>query len=291
MTSSSAPTSLPIKKVIYDLGANKGDNISYYLKKADVVVAVEANPELCKSIRERFSDAIQQGRLFVESCVVVENESDAEVYFYLHKQQSEYSRFPVPDQEHIAEFEKIKLPSISVKNLIIKYGDPYYIKIDIEHYDQIILRALFENGVRPPFISAEAQTIEVFSVLVALGGYRSYKLVDGESVSKRFKCCAITTGSGTESYSFPFGSAGPFGEDLTGEWMTTDNFFTLLAYEKLGWKDIHATNQIEATPDCRPKFIWYIHEYIKQQIKPFVPKPLRPLLWNILFHPRKPKDF
>jgi hypothetical protein len=31
-------------KIIYDLGANNGDDIPYYLLKADTVVAVEANP-------------------------------------------------------------------------------------------------------------------------------------------------------------------------------------------------------------------------------------------------------
>jgi FkbM family methyltransferase len=36
------------KKVIFDLGANQGQNLGYFLDKADKVVAVEANP-LCIS--------------------------------------------------------------------------------------------------------------------------------------------------------------------------------------------------------------------------------------------------
>jgi hypothetical protein len=35
------------RKVIHDIGANNGDDIPYYLKKADIVVAVEADPVLC----------------------------------------------------------------------------------------------------------------------------------------------------------------------------------------------------------------------------------------------------
>ncbi len=42
------------KKIIYDFGANNGDDIPYYLKKAELVVAVEANPSLCQKIEERF---------------------------------------------------------------------------------------------------------------------------------------------------------------------------------------------------------------------------------------------
>ena len=37
-------------KIIYDIGANNGDDIGYYLKKADQVIAVEANPDLSKRI-------------------------------------------------------------------------------------------------------------------------------------------------------------------------------------------------------------------------------------------------
>ena len=32
------------KEIIYDFGSNNGCNLAYYLKKADKVVAVEANP-------------------------------------------------------------------------------------------------------------------------------------------------------------------------------------------------------------------------------------------------------
>jgi predicted RNA methylase len=42
------------KTVIYDFGANVGSNLGYYLAKADRVVAVEANPALCRAIEERF---------------------------------------------------------------------------------------------------------------------------------------------------------------------------------------------------------------------------------------------
>ena len=31
-------------KVIFDIGANEGQNIDYFLDKADIVIAIEANP-------------------------------------------------------------------------------------------------------------------------------------------------------------------------------------------------------------------------------------------------------
>jgi predicted RNA methylase len=44
-----------MKKIIYDFGANTGGSIPYYLKKADVVVAVEANPQLCAIMEDKFA--------------------------------------------------------------------------------------------------------------------------------------------------------------------------------------------------------------------------------------------
>ena len=42
-----------MKKIIYDLGSNNGDNIPYYLLKSDLVIAVEANPKLCEIIKKK----------------------------------------------------------------------------------------------------------------------------------------------------------------------------------------------------------------------------------------------
>lgn len=242
------------KTIIYDFGSNNGDDIPYYLKKADIVVAVEANPSLCKQIENRFTPEIKDGRLFVENCVMTADDLGKEVCFYIHKHDHVLSQFPKPGNSIINDFEKALLPSQSVLDIIKKYGDPFYIKIDIEHYDAAILRTLFQNDIRPPFISAESHSIEIFSLFVSLGKYNSFKLVDGHSVSQRYMNHSIISKNKLEVYSFPYHSAGPFGNDVAGEWMTADNFFQLLAYENLGWKDIHATNQVQPNISAKPEF-------------------------------------
>src|SRR5687768_15869702 len=49
--------------VVYDVGANNGDDSEYYLKKGHRVVAIEAHPVLAKHIRTRFAGELQNGRL------------------------------------------------------------------------------------------------------------------------------------------------------------------------------------------------------------------------------------
>jgi FkbM family methyltransferase len=233
-----------LTRVIYDFGANNGDDVPYYLKKADVVVAIEANPALCRQIEERFPAAIQERRLFVENCVVSGSDHAAEVFFYLHKRHHVLGQLPEPDASVIGDYDKVLLPSQPVAQILKKYGAPYYIKIDIEGFDDVVLEQLFTSRIRPPYISAESQNVRVFALLVGMGGYSAFKLVDGKSVEKKYRDHAIQVNGGRERYSFPRHSAGPFGDDVAGEWMNAEDLFYALAEAKLGWKDIHATNLV-----------------------------------------------
>jgi FkbM family methyltransferase len=146
-------------KIIYDLGANDGNNIPYYLLKADTVIAVEANPTLTAKINVDFSKEIAARRLFVVNAVLVDADADADadadVNFYLHKfGKDKHGQFPQPEPDKIGNYEVIKLPSITIVDLIKKFGQPYYIKIDIEYMDEKILKQLFLANIFPPYISA-----------------------------------------------------------------------------------------------------------------------------------------
>ncbi len=235
-------------RIIYDFGANNGDDLPYYLRKADKVVAVEANPVLCDGLRARFGDEVASGRLVVEDKVLATRGAPSEVHFYVHKTHDVLSRFPEPDDP--ADFDKVLLPSCSPLALIERHGEPHYIKIDVEYFDVPILRELFDGGVRPPFISAEAHTVEVFAVLMGLGGYRAFKIVDGRSVPVSYGNATIDGPEGPETFHFPLHSAGPFGDDVRGPWLDGAELIEALVMDGFGWKDIHASNirEPERTP-------------------------------------------
>ena len=226
-------------KIIYDLGCNKGQNLAYYLSKADKVIAVDANPELINNIKDQFQSDIESGKLVVEHCALtICNKS--EVNFYICE-DAVLSRMSKPEKDE-GRYHQVTVPAKNIIQLINEHGKPHYIKIDIEFYDHILLKYLFENGIRPPYISCESHTIEVFCLMVVLGQYNKFKIVEG---------CDVNT-----QYNFENHSAGPFGEDIHGEWMDKDQFFEVLGAHKLGWKDIHATSHIlrkdsqELSQDC-----------------------------------------
>jgi FkbM family methyltransferase len=235
-----------MKRVIYDLGANNGDDVEYYLKKADLVVAVEADPALCDRIRARFAAEIGSGRLVVENCVISEDpRRGATVPFYLRKPEENdifhiLNQYPRPGDDEIDNFTEISLPARSSVEIIVEHGQPHYVKIDIEHYDQVVLKAIFDAGIRPPYISAEAHSIDVLAVFI-VNGYSSFKLVEGHLVADEYRFVAIQSSSGPATFSFNEHSAGPFGNDISGPWSDKEDFFRELAHKRLGWKDIHAS--------------------------------------------------
>lgn len=234
--------------VIYDLGANNGDDTEYYLKKADRVVAVEANPILCAQMQARFEPEITAGRLVVENAVLTTSPTQRQVTFYIHRTNHVLSQFPPPPPDVAVDFEPVSLPAVLLSELLERHGQAHYIKIDLEHYDAEVLRALFSAKVYPDYISAESHTIDVFRLLVEDGGYRAFKLVEGKSVADRYGQHMILSSFGREVHEFRHHSAGPFGNDIPGSWMTVDAFLHLLRIVGLGWKDIHASRIDEARP-------------------------------------------
>lgn len=226
-------------KIIYDVGANNGDDIPYYLQKADMVVAIEANPGLAKHISSRFPSEVAEGRLVVENYVITTGKSGTMVPFYISKQHHVLSQFTPPKS---GNFEKITLVSKNLVDIVRQYGSPHYIKIDVENLDHEILKNLFSYRIFPPYISAESHSVQVFAALISMGGYDAFKLVEGRTVSEVYANHKIATMAGEKEYSFPHHSAGPYGNDVMGEWQTGANFLKTMADAGMGWKDIHASN-------------------------------------------------
>ena len=258
------------RRTIYDLGANNGDDIPYYLLKGDLVVAVEASPALAAGLRERFAAEIAANRVAVENCVLTIDPAVTEVPFFLHRANHLLSQLPRPASGVLGEFDETVLPAATFSALAARHGDPYYVKIDLEGYDDVILQEIFRSGVFPSYISAEAHTIDVFCTLVALGGYHAFKLVEGEFVGRDYAAHPIATGTGkdggTQVYKFPCPhSSGPFGNDVKGPWMDRALFLRYLAHVGPGWIDIHAS-RVDPPADLRVRKLAELSAGLLQQV-------------------------
>lgn len=230
--------------VIYDFGMNNGDDVEYYLLKADRVVGVEANPFLCDFVLKRFSSEIETGRLTVLNVALSDCDSNKPLTFYVHNHNHVLSQLPMPAPHLLNEFTPIQVACRTPASIITEYGDPRYVKIDVEHFDAQVLQNLFAADIYPPEISAESHSIQIFSQFV-VNGYNSFSLVEGSTVTRDYGNARIATADGPRVFRFRSHSAGPFGEDIRSPWEDADTFFHTLAIAGLGWKDIHASRVIE----------------------------------------------
>lgn len=232
---------MPQRPLIYDVGINNGDDTAYYLKKGFDVVGIDAHPGLCKFCEQRFQDEIAAGRLTLLHVGVGDKEETRE--FYQNPGEDPISTF-FPDywkqfdKEQIWEPVKVDIRKLST--LIREHGEPYFVKIDVEYFDHIALLDMYRENILPPYVSAEAQLIDVYCALVSMG-YEQFKLVRGKTIPVEFANARLTTRDGQPfTHEFSRISSGPFGDDLPGEWLNKDAVLKQLLEHGLGWIDLHA---------------------------------------------------
>jgi len=231
--------------LVYDVGMNNGDDCAYYLRKGHRVIAIEANPALCAAATLRFAAAIEAGMLGILNLGIAA--AAGEAVFHVHRTNSVLSTF-LPAGERIGytatlpaeEFEPVPMDLRRLSDVIGFFGAPHYVKIDIEGLDGECLGDLLRAGIRPPYISAEAHTVDSFCQLVAMG-YPRFKMVAGATVATEFADHPIAALDGTRPrHRFPHHSAGPFGEDIPGPWRDKDAILAAWLARGEGWFDLHA---------------------------------------------------
>jgi FkbM family methyltransferase len=244
-----------MSKLIYDLGANNGDDTWFYLAKGFKCVAVEADIGLCRSIESRFGDKINNGDLKVCNCAVAD--AAGETKFYVN----EFSEWSSTKQNSKATTRNshviVRVPTRTLSSLISQYGPAYYVKIDIEGAELAAINSLKDGAVPlPEFISFEMNTDrkQIIKDLSSLG-FSRFALVrqGGEYLMNPG---GITQEGEYVACKFKNSMSGCFGKDLREPWISEDeiNLATNRAVsdmqerarlgQRAGWYDIHARRDI-----------------------------------------------
>ncbi len=239
MQSDSSETDL---RVIYDIGANTGDDLAYYLLKADRVVAVEANADLCRRMAEEHEEAVASGRLaIVNSAVMARRDRSARtIPFYLHDNHV-LSTLVEPKAHLMRHYRKVEVDALTLDELFARHGAPWFAKIDIEGYDSILVEDLFAIGIFPQYLSCEIHSRRAARQVLGCREYRAFKLVEGADVARDYAAAKISTAEGPCTFSFPAHAAGPFGEDVLGPWYDRPSMQRLIRARGYGWRDLHAS--------------------------------------------------
>jgi FkbM family methyltransferase len=215
------------EKLIYDVGAHKGEDTEFYLKKGFAVVAIEAVPEFCVSLEQKFSNFVQKGQLKILNVAV--SRTGGPVDFYIDEEVSEWGTM---NPDWIArnrslgggKIRKISVAARPLVDIIKEYGVPRYCKIDIEGNDLDALMSLIGSPEVPRFISIESEKRDWNRLMEELLtyrelGYSRYKIVDQTLV--KFQTCPLPSREGNYcDHIFQYESSGLFGDELPGPWIS-----------------------------------------------------------------------
>jgi len=225
--------------LIYDVGLHRGEDTDFYLTKGFNVVAIEANPELVAICKARFRDAIAAGRLHILEGAIAPLSAGSSVTFYINKRSSIWGTIDPSWAERNARLgfasEKIELPRIDIDEVYRSFGIPFYLKIDVEGVDRLVLESIKAFEDRPRFVSVESEKVdfeELRSELALLRdlGYSKFKPVQQASV--RGSEITTTTRDGRAiTHRFETHASGPFGDDIPQPWLDFDE--TLREYEHI----------------------------------------------------------
>lgn len=225
------------RPVVYDVGMNNGDDAAYYLRKGYDVVGIDAHAGLCEQCNVRFAREIAQGRMRVIHIGVGATEGTLD--FYQNELEDPISTF-LPGYWTDRSFNRpIPVAVRTLSSIIREHGEPHFVKIDVEFLDHVVLLDLLRADILPKYISTEAQLIDSYCALVAMG-YEQFKLVEGKTIPATFRDSDLRALDGSVfRQEFSANSSGPFGEDLPGEWLDKDQALRRLLEIGLGWVDLH----------------------------------------------------
>jgi FkbM family methyltransferase len=215
--------------LIYDVGFHKGEDTGFYLKKGFRVVAVEANPELCRRGEEVFAEAIAAGRLTMVNKAIARE--PGKLTFYKNESKSIWGTLSAERADLNARMgapsEEIEVEATTMAHLLDAHGVPYFIKIDIEGADLFALEGLQHAPSRPKYVSLESDKVSFqalrheFNVFQSLG-YDRFKIVPQRYVAKKQKPPRPAREGQYVDFTFPYGSSGLFGEEAPGRWITAE---------------------------------------------------------------------
>jgi FkbM family methyltransferase len=239
--------------LIYDFGANEGQDTAFYLAKGFRVVAVEANPDLVDMLRATFADALADGRLVLVPHAIAP-EAGQQITFYVNDDNSHWSSSHRDwGTRQDTAYREISVVTVTTADVLAEHGCPYYLKVDIEGEDMNVLHALAATKARPPYVSVEEHGVEAIDLLAAMG-YRHFKIVNQQQNYLLTNPDPPREGRWVD-FAHTGYSSGLFGREVAGEWMGVDEFRRRYLAEfrdadgkevwtiEHAWWDIHARHK------------------------------------------------
>jgi FkbM family methyltransferase len=138
--------------LVFDVGANLGHYTETFVALGARVVAVDPDPRNVRFLRKRFP------AIAVEACAIGSAEGTATLYLADQEQTNCTSLHAHWVDRNASRAGEITVPVQTLDNLIARYGEPRYIKVDTEGHDYDVLCGL---SFRPDWISFEFSLVDL----------------------------------------------------------------------------------------------------------------------------------
>lgn len=243
--------------LIFDIGMYDGSDTAYYLERGYRVIAVEANPELASSARQKFDTQIALGQLVCINAAISPEGNPVELR--LSGDDLGSSTLFGDRIAHRRPVGSITVPGITIDHLIEEHGVPIYMKVDIEGADRFCVLSLTAENC-PKFLSFEiGDDVEELLLHAANIGYKRFKVINQNSFRElvnvdcvydriarrlmRYLGYADPNMVRRAGRFFVTGhSSGPMPWESDGRWRSFDDTRSIISRAELpGWNDIHAT--------------------------------------------------
>ena len=251
---------------IYDFGANKGQNIDYFYRFTNRVIAIEPIPDLYNQIKEKYEFEINNKKLLVLNSAVVTDEETRKIDFFVNSEKSWESTLIKNEK-----YKKIEVNAVTPNALFKINGFPDYLKIDIENFDLEVLKYLHINKITPRYVSFEAQNSDILDFVINNFDYKYFNFVLGHRISKDYEHLGLQNNS-----------SGPICDDLKFTWVSKSMIKKYMTISKYGWVDIHCTNEIYGTNSVVGTFRTILYLLIDRVYRYF--KPLKNRIIGKLEH-------
>lgn len=178
---------------VFDLGFYDGADSNAYLVHGMCVVGVEADPDLYAAGAANFQAYIATGQLKLANAAVAPSGSSEQwTTFYRNVCNQEWNSFystvgcrscEPPHTVDPVNCEAVQVQAATCKDILLIFGVPKYLKLDIEGAEPGCFDALQELGAGwlPQYISAEITEMVYIDTLHNLG-YTGFKLVRQDSL-------------------------------------------------------------------------------------------------------------
>ena len=212
-------------RLIVDVGMSTGEDTEFYLAKGFRVVAIEANPDLVKTVGERLREPVADGRLTIVHAAVSDAPGELEFHISQDAGWSSVDASRAGSALNIAT-RSIRVPADRLDRILTGHGTPYYIKVDIEGADAVAVRALEHLPESPQYVSFESdllapeETLELLDLLVRLG-YRRFKMVN-QALNETISPPDPPLEGRFVEARFSGQMSGLFGEESPGSWIDAD---------------------------------------------------------------------